>query len=315
MIGPLDDFRMRMLSKLSQIPSFEETWPFLEHGIKRTLGGSSRGVDIFRLGDALSALFLAVPEARKAAQLSGLSEPAIANSARTQQDVSTGGVVWECLVAWYLNFVCYGTDLIASKRTTANTPSVITDAISVTLHGYSTTTESDLVIYSVPEVDSYADRPLTIADINRAVENDTNECAVAIVQCKTNWNDNAQIPMLWDLIYRSLPFVNVSSIQIGRNGVNPRSFREQSIKYAFMTVPTNQKMIYKVGSVPVTRVLGLSGGNYWGKPTKPGVATGFSDFLNNNFSAHFQGSIQNHIDRQLSKRTDLMDRFLTLNFV
>ena len=24
---------------------------------------------------------------------------------------------------------------------------------------------------------------------------------IHIIQCKTNWNDNAQIPMLWDMVY------------------------------------------------------------------------------------------------------------------
>lgn len=303
-----------MLSKLSGIPSFRETWPFLREGITHVLGKNITGEKIFRLGDELSTLFLSVPAARRAAQAEVLDGSPLIAPTRTQQDVSSGGVVWECLVAWYLNFICHGTDLLASKRTVANTPSVITDAISVTLHGYSTTTESDLVVYSVPTIGIQLDRALTITDIDLAIKADTTKCAVAIVQCKTNWNDNAQIPMLWDLIYRSLPFVNVSSIQIGRNGVNPRSFRDQSIKYAFMTVPTNQRMIYRVGSVQVTRVLGLSGGNYWGKPTEPGVATGFSDFLNNNFSAHFQGSIQNHIDRQIAGEADLINRFLTLEF-
>lgn len=306
---------MKTLSKLSRIHSFRDTWPFLQNEIKSSLGSNPAGEEIFLLGDHLSKFFLSVPAARQAARpIDSSGESALIAQTRTQQDVSTGGVVWECLIAWYLNFVCYGTDLIASKRTVANTPSVITDAISVTLHGYSTTTESDLVVYSVPAIDPDLAKALTINDLNEIIKEDTGSCAVAIVQCKTNWNDNAQIPMLWDLIYRSLPFVNVSSIQIGRHGVNPRSFRDQSIKYAFMTVPTNQRAKYRIGSVPVTRVLGLSGGNYWGKPTEPGVATGFSDFLNNNFSAHFQGSIQNHINRQLAANDHLLDSFLDLKF-
>lgn len=118
--------------------------------------------------------------------------------------------------------------------------------------------------------------------------------------------------MLWDLIYRSVP-VDLT-LQLGCNGVSPRSFKDKSIKYAFMTVPTNRKNKYKAGGVPVNRVRGLSGGNYWGHPTEQGVARGFSDFLNTNFSAHFQGSIQNHIDRELAANPDLMQKFLGLNF-
>lgn len=311
----IDAFRMKTMSQLSSIRSFRNTWPFLHNEIVAHLGEHPCGEDIFRLGDRLSSIFLSVPAAIAAAQppeTSESSEPS--NPQRTQSDVSVGGVVWECLVTWYLNFACYGTDLLASKRTKANTPSVITDAISVTLHGYSTTTESDLIVFSIPGLNASSTGVLTIDKINDQIREDTVACSVAVVQCKTNWNDNAQIPMLWDLIYRSLPFVNVSSIQLGRNGVNPRCFHDNSIKYAFMTVPTNKNARYAVGSVPVTRVLGLSGGNYWGKPTEPGVATGFSDFLNSNFSAHFTGSVQNHIDRQIADEPGLLQKFLKLEF-
>lgn len=27
-----------------------------------------------------------------------------------------------------------------------------------------------------------------------------------IIQCKTNWNDNAQIPMLWNMVYATKDF-------------------------------------------------------------------------------------------------------------
>lgn len=319
MSAPLDSFRLETLAKLSDIKSFKGTWPHLQKEILRSLGDAPTGNDVFRLGDRLSSIFLSVTASEtEAAKLQSPSEEPSSSpapvSSRGQRDVSIAGVVWECLVSWYLNFVCHGTDLIAARRTKDNTPSVITDAISVTLHGYSTTSESDIVVFSVPGIEKLSTGTLKIKDLNEIIMSNTQTCSVAIVQCKTNWNENAQIPMLWDLIYRSLPFVNVASIQLGRNGVNPRSFKDSSIKYAFMTVPTNKNVTYKAGGVPVTRVLGLSGGNYWGKPTEQGVATGFADFLNNNFGAHFQGSIQNHIDRELAANPDLMQRFLDLDF-
>jgi hypothetical protein len=319
MPAPLDSFRLETLATLSEIRSFKGTWPHLQKEIRRSLGVAPTGEDVFRLGDGLSGIFLSVTASRAEAaklesHLQGPSRaPAPVSSSRGQSEVSTAGVVWECLISWYLNFVCHGTDLMAARRTKENTPTVITDAISVTLHGYSTTSESDVVVFSVPGLEKVSGT-LKINSLNEMIRSDTETCSVAIVQCKTNWNENAQIPMLWDLIYRSLPFVNVASIQLGRNGVTPRSFKDNSIKYAFMTVPTNKNATYKAGGVPVTRVLGLSGGNYWGKPTEQGVATGFSDFLNNNFSAHFQGSIQNHIDRQLATNPDLMQNFLDLDF-
>ncbi|MHA7197121.1 hypothetical protein [Arthrobacter alkaliphilus] len=306
---------MKMMSRLFTIRSFRETWPHLRHEMAKYIVDDPSGEDIYLLGNRLSEIFLAVPAAIRAEQLSEATTMSSADHPqRTQQDVSVGGVVWECFITWYLNFVCHGTDLLAAKRTKANTPTIITDAISVTLHGYSTTTESDVVVYSVPGVDPQSTDVLTIGKIDHRIKEDTLACSVAIVQCKTNWNDNAQIPMLWDLIYRSMPFVNVSSIQLGRNGVTPKSFHDSSIKYAFMTVPTNRGSKFEVGKVPVTRVLGLSGGNYWGKPTKPGVATGFSDFLTNNFSEKFAGSIQNHVDREISADPELTRKFLDIDF-
>jgi hypothetical protein len=327
----LDEFRLRSLATSFGVKSFTKTWPYLRAGIVETLGEKPDGEALFKLGDHLSELFLSVPKAvaAEAANLTAADskldsdglfevEPAtsvpIVQGSRSQGDVSAGGVVWECLVTWYLNLVAHGTDLIAARRTKANTPTVITDAICVTLQGHSTTTESDVVVYSVPKIDLELEWPITIAQIDTLIKSDTSKSSVAIVQCKTNWNDNAQIPMLWDLIYRSLPFVQTTTIRLGRNGVTPRSFKGESIKYAFMTVPTNQKSTYKEGGVAVTRVKGLSGGNYWGKPTAEGVASGFSEFLSANFSSHFHGSIQNHMHRELIDHPEVLKRYLDLAF-
>lgn len=306
------------MTELSKVPSFRNTWPHLEKEILRSLGDAPTGEDVFRLGDRLSLIFSSVmpSQAEAAKQQAVQGGQAVATLpeivSRDQSTVATAGAVWECLISWYLNFVCYGTDVIAAKRTKFNTPTVITDAITVTLHGYSSMSEADIVVFSVPGVKNIPAEVLTIDDLNASIRDDAGSCSVAIVQCKTNWNENAQIPMLWDLIYRSVP-VDLT-LQLGCNGVSPRSFKDKSIKYAFMTVPTNRRSKYKAGGVPVNRVRGLSGGNYWGHPTEQGVARGFSEFLNTNFSAHFQGSIQNHIDRELAANPDLMQKFLGLDF-
>lgn len=292
----LDEFRFGTLHNLARIPSFQKAWPTYRAAIVEILGDNPTGQDVFRLGDRLSDIFRA-----------NFAE-------RSQSGVSAGGTNWECLVSWYLNFVCYGTGLVAAKRTRKNTPRVLSDSISVTLHGYSATTEADVLVYSVPGIETSRIENLTVEDVNQLIEIDTNACSVAVVQCKTNWNDNAQIPMLWDMIYRSLTFVEAASVRIGQNGVNPKSFRNTSIKYAFMTVPTTSRDKIKAGGVAVTRVSGLSGGNYWGYPTKDGVAAGFSDFLNCNFPEFFTGSIPNHITRQMASRPDLLKRFVDLDF-
>lgn len=316
MSAPLDAFRLEMMTELSNVPSFKKTWPYLRHEIDRSLSATPTAEEIFRLGDRLSRIFTSVmPLKERAAKLERLEDAiaVLAPSSRGQSELAMAGTVWECLVSWYLNLICYGTDVIAARRTNANTPSIITDAITVTLHGYSTKSEADIVVFSVPGIEQSSDLSLKVGDLNRVIMEDAGVCTVAIVQCKTNWNENAQIPMLWDLIYRSTP-ADITSMQLGCNGVTPRSFKDRTIKYAFMTVPTNKTSRYKEGGAPVTRVRGLSGGNYWGHPTQQGVATGFSEFLNRNFSTHFRGSIQNHINRQLKANPQLVEQFLGLNF-
>lgn len=317
----LDAFRVKALTRTMNIKSIKKTWPHFERKIRTLVGDQPNGEDLFRLGDQLSEIFRSVPKktAVEAARLSGedpLSTETEAEAAlgdRTQSDVSAGGTVWECLVVWYLNLVCFGTDVVAVRRMKSNTPSVITDGICVTLHGHSTTTESDVVVYSARGATPKRGT-LTVADLDRHIRSNTRECAVAIVQCKTNWNDNAQIPMLWDLIYRSLPYVQSSTVRVGRNGISPQSFKGNGVKYAFVTVPTNTRTDHKPTSVAVNRVLGLSGGNYWGQPSKEGVVAGFSEFLGANFTEYFSGSLQNHLDRQIARNPNFVHEFLSLDF-
>ena len=110
---------------------------------------------------------------------------------------------------------------------------------------------------------------------------------IGLVQCKTNWNDNAQIPMLWDLLYRVEEFEN-DSVRIGGASVTIKDLAKFS--YSFVTVPSGVAE-YKEGSVPVKRVHNLKGGNYWGRPTKQGVALSLDEIFRRNFSSAFDGSI------------------------
>ncbi|MCH1941641.1 hypothetical protein [Holdemania massiliensis] len=40
------------------------------------------------------------------------------------------------------------------------------------------------------------------------VARDFYEIEKQIIQCKTNWNDNAQVPMFWDAVYAADRFRN-----------------------------------------------------------------------------------------------------------
>ena len=306
MSNEIDRFRLGTLAALSKIPSFQSTWPFLRGRIMELLGPSPTGADIFKLGDHLSEIFRSVPP-KSARGATGAWD-------RTQSSVSAGGVVWECLVVWYLNFVAFGTPILATKRTNSNTPSVLMDAICVTQKNSESTSESDVVLFTVPALAVVPGTPLTLDHINTSIASRTVDCRMAIVQCKTNWNDNSQIPMLWDLLYRSLPKSDLPGVEIGRSGISPAGFKGGEIRYAFVTVPTNGAD-RGPGGVAISRVSGLSGGNYWGKRSLKGVARGFSEFLPTNFKSEFGGNVPNHVDAQLLIDRTYVDRFLSLTFV
>ena len=46
---------------------------------------------------------------------------------------------------------------------------------------------------------------------------DFDEYEIGIIECKTNWKDNAQIPMLWDVIYSANGWEG-RNITVGKEG-------------------------------------------------------------------------------------------------
>ena len=129
---------------------------------------------------------------------------------------------------------------------------------------------------------------------------------VGVIQCKTNWNDNAQIPMLWGIVYSSSGFTR-HNISIGREGFSMKDLSR--FTYSFVTVPTNNSE-YKANSVAVKRVINLSGGNYWGKPSQSGVSNSIKEIFNRNFSeAWRRGSQRNDINNSIENFTQEFDYF------
>lgn len=79
-----------------------------------------------------------------------------------------------------------------------------------------------------------------------------------IIQCKTNWNDNAQVPMFGDLVYSATYFK--SGVSVGNNGYLIMDVNW--FTYSFVTVPRVKLEKIKENSVCVLRVRYLSEGNY-----------------------------------------------------
>lgn len=187
-------------------------------------------------------------------------------------------------------------------------PSVINDALCVTIQNSQTNTESDIIIFSLPEAELLTSSSLDA--INEHLTHRTNQSDLAVLQCKTNWNDNAQIPMLWDLIYNSTTF-RIPNVSVGRSGFNPTSFRQFS--YGFVTVPTQKKDITAT-HLNVLRVRGMTGGNYWGKSTSSGIAASVKEFPGRRFGSFFVGGVVNHINNNLTTDRAHIDQFVNLGW-
>jgi hypothetical protein len=126
-----------------------------------------------------------------------------------------------------------------------------------------------------------------------------NEISIGILQTKTPGNDNAQIPMLWDMVYSAKGFGR--NVSVGSKGRSIESFA--SFTYSFVTVPSQKDVDknYKVTSTAVNRVRNISGGNYWGLPTKNGVADSLNEFIGRNLSDYVQGSdLIGWLDKQVA---------------
>lgn len=233
---------------------------------------------------------------------------------RSQSDVAGGGANWEALVCWYLNLCLIGRRTFVIKHNRELIPNPINKAITVNYGNFRSNTESDLIAITFPDKPEYNINKdiISINDINgnlvstysgktyqflpvldALVARDFDEIEIHIIQCKTNWNDNAQIPMLWDAVYSANTFRN--GISVGSDGYSIHDAKK--FTYSFVTVPSNQlikngRQQYKNTSTAVLRVINLSGGNYWGLPSSSGVASSVKELVERNLkTGHNNGII------------------------
>ena len=207
---------------------------------------------------------------------------------RSQESLSGGGYVWSALISWYLNLCYLGTDAVALCGSSF-VPPAIKDAVSVNYNNTSVGSDLDVVLMAIPGLgDQPSER--TRAAFNRKIDSfcktHFNELGIVIIQCKTNWNDNAQVPMLWNLLFKQARrgIIPENGYTFGRNNMNLRNFK--SFSYAFATVPTSNKgpIGFDARKLPVLRVQGMTGGAYWGYPSKSSVCRSIKEFFNHQFS-------------------------------
>ncbi len=291
----IEYLRKKSVETCFQLSAFQTGWASWKLEIQRITNGNLNERSLLLLGDHLSDIFLTTR-----------------SDGRGQSQVSGGGYGWEGLVCWYLNLCFCGSRAVAVKRV-SDLPTPIIDAISVNYGNFRSNTESDITVLVFPDDPLFTSDKATIvvqedsgarienikpngsfnasAILTRLSELYFDQFEVGIIQCKTNWNDNAQIPMLWDMIYQA-SFTNHSQISIGRNGY---SIQQIPFTYSFCTVPTNKLDNYKTTSTSVQRVRNLSGGNYWGRPTSNGIANSIKEIFNRNFQSAFSPSNQRAI--------------------
>jgi hypothetical protein len=253
-----DAARRGIVSDILKIPTVQNCWPTWQPIFENHLGKSPSADDVLSLGSRLSEIF-------KSTRDSG--------GGRGQSDVSGAGTAWESLVCYYLNLCLIGTATVVFRKR-SEVPRVLCDALTVSYRSVPANTESDMVAVTFPLDEPDLQRQLgnkeTILDrLNAIAVNRFGDISVSVVQCKTNWNENAQIPMLWDMVYNTKSFRD-PRIEVG---VNSRHMHHLNwFSYAFMTVPTNALNKFTPTSLPVKRVHELSGGNYWGRNSKTGIA-------------------------------------------
>ena len=263
---------------------------------------------VFSLGDHLSDVFLSTRHV----------------AGRTQGGVSSGGANWEALICWYLNLCLIGRRTIVIKHNRNLIPTPIQHAITVNYHNFTSNTESDLIAISFPDREDYRvdketieindtdgnpvdtirrNRYQFLPVIDALAARDFGDLDVHIIQCKTNWNDDAQIPMLWDAVYSASAFRNGVSV-----GIQGRSIRDiNDFTYSFVTVPTNGltkpngDRRYKNDSTAVLRVAQLSGGNYWGYPSEQGVAASVKEILDRHLRSGHENGILSTIRLSLAE--------------
>jgi hypothetical protein len=194
----------------------------------------------------------------------------------SQSAMSAGGTSWERMVVWYLNALGSGLNMIAlnKKGQSSFLPVSFLDAFCVTVNNASTSSDLDVVALNwigsgnQDWMDEVFDSNKKY-DMKRAkkifinlVDSYPDNFSVCVLSTKTNWNDNIQTPMLWNLVFTK--GFHHPLVSVGRNQCSTEQFGYFS--YGFATVPTSRYQSFTHKSTPVIRASTFSAGSYWGLP-------------------------------------------------
>jgi len=286
-VDNIEGYRAAILKDLFSSKTVETAWSVWEPLILQKTKNLTDPSLCYNLGPHLSDIFTSTSE-----------------TGRGQEVLSAAGNAWEALVCWYLNLGFSGTKAVAMRQKRTLVPACLRDSATISYGPDQTNTESDLIVVVFPEGFQFPVDNKSLTNLSREIAPKISSFEMGIVQCKTNWNDNAQIPMLWDMVYRAQGF-NDHSISIGRNGFSIYDLKR--FTYSFVTVPSQKKPFSQTG-MAVKRVRNLSGGNYWGKKTQNGVASNINEIFSRNFRSAFDRPIIDSIASAISGKLGVFDR-------
>lgn len=286
--------RKLSISKDLKLKTISKSFPIWKNKMMQIIGNQITVDSLLELGDHLGDVFKSTSK-----------------SGRSQGTVSGGGTAWEALLCWYCNLRLLGGRTVVLRWRQDMVPKPIFDALTVMYGTFASSSESDLIAITFPKRDEYLQPDATILKpdgitisekklkerLDQLAALHYNEYEVGIIQCKTNWNDSAQVPMLWDLIYRVKNFKD-QNIHVGSNTWSIDALKK--FTYAFATVPTSRGP-YTINSVRIQRVSRLTGGNYWGRPTEQGIASSVKDIVQNNFSGGINVDLRTDLTNEIPK--------------
>ena len=296
----VEKLREESVKRLFNLSKFKKVWPKWQNCIHSITGSPVTENQIFNLGDHLKEIFSSTKD--DVDKSTDVDEE--------QSKNASSGAIWEALVCWYVNICNIGRRTVCIKPNKDLLPQPIKNSLAVSYGNFLSNSESDLIAITFPEKSEYVidKNDISICDeygrsinlivrdkynylqvLKALVARDFSNTEIHVIQCKTNWKDNAQTPMLWDLIYSSK--IDNANITIGQEGFNIKYAKK--FTYAFATIPTNKVGELKETSTQVLRVRNLSGGVFWGLPSKNGIAQSIKEMLNRNLS---NGSSKPHFE-------------------
>ena len=219
----------------------------------------------------------------------------------TQSMKSTSGVLWESLLVWYCNLCLIGTRSVVMRKSQPLVPKQFLEAISTNYGIKKEDSEADLIVLTFPNHRDFLDDTKKNGrfDLEKLIDTHFSYFELGIISCKTPWNDFSVQPQHWNLVYRlTMEHHDVLDEVIGTDSYKIKNLKK--FYYAFATLPSQNPDIIKSDGLPVLRLMNLSGGTFWGLPSKEKTAQSMKEFFEKNLSNIGNNCLTN-LEKELPK--------------